>query len=195
MLALTRSEQMSRIRGVNTKPEVALRDALSVRGLAHDPATEAPAGRPDVLLTAHRVAVFVDGCFWHGCPIHYARPRSREDFWSAKLVTNLDRDARLSSALNDARWRVIRLWEHEIVEDADRSAGLVEQVVHGAVWDRRDLRRVRRVTSVAEGMERRELVLLGDPGDVVDVVEGPRITAKARALSQTTRPRGDPRAD
>lgn len=180
--ALTRSEQMARIKGANTKPEMALRRALWSRGMRYRIHARTLASKPDVFFPAKRVAVFVDGCFWHGCPLHYARPRTREEFWSAKLVTNLERDARTSAMLAEAGWSVLRLWEHEVVEDLDGATDRVEQIVRrkaAPTWPSQ--LRVRRIVEIADRVERREFVLLGAPTDVIEALEGPRVTAKARA--------------
>ena len=73
-----------------------------------------PAGRPDIVFPGARVAVFIDGCFWHGCPDHYVRPRSSEEFWSKKLAENCRRDSVQTKRLEDIGWRVCRVWEHEV---------------------------------------------------------------------------------
>jgi DNA mismatch endonuclease (patch repair protein) len=70
--------------------------------------------RPDFVFRARRVAVFVDGCFWHGCPRHYRRPGSRRAFWDAKIARNRDRDRLVTRALRQAGWTVLRIWEHEL---------------------------------------------------------------------------------
>jgi DNA mismatch endonuclease (patch repair protein) len=70
--------------------------------------------RPDFVFRAHRLAVFVDGCFWHGCPEHFTRPKSRQKFWDAKIARNQARDAEVTQALRKNGWRVLRLWEHEL---------------------------------------------------------------------------------
>lgn len=71
-------------------------------------------GKPDFVFPKSRVAVFVDGCFWHGCPIHGRRPKSREDFWDAKIAGNQLRDRLVNSSLRSAGWKVVRVWEHEL---------------------------------------------------------------------------------
>ena len=76
---LTRSENMRRIRSTGTGPERLLATALETRGLRFDPQGRTPVGRPDLVDADGRLAVFIDGCFWHGCPDHYVRPGSRED--------------------------------------------------------------------------------------------------------------------
>lgn len=70
--------------------------------------------RPDFLFRAQKLATFVDGCFWHGCPEHFRRPQTRQKFWDAKITRNQARDAAVTKALRKAGWRVLRLWEHEL---------------------------------------------------------------------------------
>ncbi len=70
--------------------------------------------RPDFVFRRERVAVFVDGCFWHGCALHFRRPQSRQKFWDAKIARNLSRDLLVAAALRRKGWRVLRLWEHEL---------------------------------------------------------------------------------
>lgn len=74
--------------------------------------------RPDIVFSRRRVAVFVDGCFWHGCPQHVSWPSSNREFWRNKIETNRVRDAKQDTALKAAGWTVIRVWEHEDIEDA-----------------------------------------------------------------------------
>jgi DNA mismatch endonuclease, patch repair protein len=71
-------------------------------------------GRPDFTWKAQRVALFVDGCFWHSCPKHVRIPKSRIEFWRAKLARNRVRDRKVNRVLKGAGWRVIRIWEHEL---------------------------------------------------------------------------------
>jgi DNA mismatch endonuclease (patch repair protein) len=73
-------------------------------------------GRPDFTFRAQRVAVFVDGCFWHGCPRHGTRPRHNRGFWQRKLDGNRARDRRVSRALRAQGWRVLRIWEHALAK-------------------------------------------------------------------------------
>ena len=107
---------MGRIRGSNTGPENVLRSALWKRGLRYRVNARTPVGRPDVVVARRKLAVFIDGCFWHGCPDHYVRPRSRAEFWSEKLVENVERDIRQVAHLEELGWRVVRIWEHEVYE-------------------------------------------------------------------------------
>jgi DNA mismatch endonuclease (patch repair protein) len=77
--------------------------------------------RPDFVFVARRLAVFVDGCFWHGCPRHGTRPRGNAAFWRAKFRRNQERDRRNSRHLRQAGWKVLRLWEHELKPKARRA--------------------------------------------------------------------------
>ncbi|WP_083999785.1 very short patch repair endonuclease [Actinomadura kijaniata] len=125
-----RSRNMRANRRTDTKPEIALRRALHARGYRYrkDLRLDLPDGvrvRPDIVFTARKVAVFVDGCFWHVCPEHGREPTSNEWYWTPKLRRNVERDRTADAALQAAGWRVVRLWEHvplpsavEVVMDA-----------------------------------------------------------------------------
>ena len=73
--------------------------------------------RPNIVFTKQRLAVFVDGCFWHQCPSHGNLPRANTNYWLPKLARNVDRDKRVNRALLDAGWAVLRAWEHEAPEE------------------------------------------------------------------------------
>src|SRR4051794_1153421 len=114
-MPLSRSEQMSRIRSAHTAPERLLRSALWAAGVRYRLHARSLPGRPDLVFAKRRLVVFIDGCFWHGCPEHYTCPKSRTDFWIGKLKRNTQRDQRQTMILENAGWTVIRLWEHEIL--------------------------------------------------------------------------------
>jgi DNA mismatch endonuclease, patch repair protein len=99
-------------------PEVALRRELHRRGLRFRINHPGLPGRPDVAFTRARVAVFVDGCFWHRCPDHGTLPRNNRDWWTAKLDRNVERDHEKDTALGDLGWLVLHVWEHESVTTA-----------------------------------------------------------------------------
>ena len=105
----------------DTKPELQLRSALHRAGLRffkNRRPSPAVSCRVDVLFPAARLAVFVDGCFWHSCPIHRNQPRTNSAWWQQKLLRNRQRDERNNAELHAEGWRVLRIWEHEPVEDA-----------------------------------------------------------------------------
>lgn len=116
-------------RGRDTQPEKALRASLHRLGLRYRvnyPSPATPRRTIDVAFTRQRVAVFVDGCFWHGCPDHHRPAVTNASFWSAKVSANRSRDHETTKALEAAGWRVLRLWEHE---DPDGAARRVEMMV------------------------------------------------------------------
>ncbi|HEX5454730.1 MAG TPA: very short patch repair endonuclease [Stellaceae bacterium] len=127
-----RSFCMSRNRGRDTGPEIHLRRAIWKLGLRYRLRLPVP-GRPDLAFPGARLAVFVDGCFWHGCPEHAVRPRNNADFWAKKLARTRERDAEITGRLREQGWTVLRLWEHEIDRSADAAAATVAEAVLAAV--------------------------------------------------------------
>jgi DNA mismatch endonuclease (patch repair protein) len=115
---LTKSEQMSRVRTAGTEPELLLRKALWRTGIRYRLNTPLT-GRPDLVIPGAMIAIFVDGCFWHGCPEHYTAPATNNTFWAKKLERNATRDSLASQALKDQGWTVLRFWEHEIYAELD----------------------------------------------------------------------------
>lgn len=111
-----RSKNMQGNRRADTKPELALRSALHALGYRYrkDFRIDLPLRRvrPDIAFTKRKVAVFVDGCFWHACPEHGSQPKNNEWYWSPKLRKNVERDRAADEALSAAGWTVVRLWEH-----------------------------------------------------------------------------------
>ncbi|MFY0583836.1 DNA mismatch endonuclease Vsr [Cystobacter fuscus] len=93
-----------------------------------------PYGRPDVVFSKARVAVFLDGCFWHGCPEHYVRPRTRNEFWSSKLLENVERDRRQTLHLEAEGWRICRFWEHQIFESLPGVVEIVRAALQSEKW-------------------------------------------------------------
>lgn len=118
-------------RGRDTKPEKALRSAVFALGLRYRVAYRPLRGvrrSADLAFTRVKVAVFLDGCFWHGCPEHYTKPKKNAEFWAEKYVTNRARDRHTDRLLKEAGWMTIRVWEHEdLVTAADRIAAEVER--------------------------------------------------------------------
>ncbi|MDG4668627.1 very short patch repair endonuclease [Mycobacterium sp. 236(2023)] len=126
-----RSRNMAAIRRVNTKPEIALRSALHREGcrFRKDYAVRINGKliRPDIAFPKRKVAIFIDGCFWHCCPDHGRQPSVNGEYWSPKLAGNVERDERQTSALEQAGWRVVRFWEHESVDQMVKSViGLLQ---------------------------------------------------------------------
>jgi DNA mismatch endonuclease (patch repair protein) len=130
-----RSQIMSRIRGTgNERTDKAVASMLRKAGIvgwrrhvtirlpstksamsvASDGTKFKPRVRPDFLFPKHKVALFIDGCFWHGCPRCYTAPKSARGFWKRKVTTNRERDRYQTAALRKIGWRVVRMWEHHL---------------------------------------------------------------------------------
>ncbi|WP_442914469.1 very short patch repair endonuclease [Kribbella sp. NBC_01484] len=125
---LTRRRMRSQVRR-DTRPELALRSELHALGFRFrvDYAPEVDLrSRGDIVFTRRRLVVFVDGCFWHGCPEHATAPKNNAGWWRQKIRANQERDRRTDSALESRGWQVIRVWEHErAIEAARRIASIL----------------------------------------------------------------------
>lgn len=117
-------------RSSGTMPELRLRRALHARGLRYRVnlaiRLDRRVVRPDIVFPRLRIAIFVDGCFWHSCPEHGTQPKTNTRYWSAKLERNVSRDREVDLALADALWRSVRAWEHE---DAEMRADAIAQLL------------------------------------------------------------------
>jgi DNA mismatch endonuclease (patch repair protein) len=121
---------MQSARQRDTEPELELRSALHRRGLRFF-VDRAPLPtvrrRADVVFPRLRVAVYVDGCFWHGCPLHGTWPKANADWWREKIERNRERDRDTNERLTEAGWTVIRIWEHESINEvSNRIANVLE---------------------------------------------------------------------
>ena len=123
-----RSYNMSRIRGKNTTPEIALRKALWALGLRYRLHYKLP-GKPDIVFVSKKIAIFVDGCFWHGCPAHSTKPKTNSIFWETKLQGNMERDRKNEQLLKKAGWKVFRFWEHEILDSLSSISNKIFRIV------------------------------------------------------------------
>jgi len=116
----------------DTAPELALRQELHGRGYRYRVDT-APVPslrcRADLVFSRERLAVFVDGCFWHGCPQHMSWPKANGDWWRTKISATVSRDRRNDQKLRESGWTVVRVWEHEPVRSAaERVASVIERL-------------------------------------------------------------------
>jgi DNA mismatch endonuclease (patch repair protein) len=110
---LTRSEIMARVHRRDTGPERSIRSALHAAGLRFRVDCRIEGVHADIVHGPSRVLIFIDGCFWHGCPRHGSQPKTNRAYWLPKLAANRDRDRRQTKLLRRAGWRVVRLWEHQ----------------------------------------------------------------------------------
>ncbi len=114
------SARMSRQASKDTAVELAVRRLLHAAGLRYRveyPVPGMPRRRIDVAFPRARLAVLIDGCFWHGCPEHATQPKSNAEWWRQKLDRNMTRDVETTNHLMAAGWEVLRFWEHEAPED------------------------------------------------------------------------------
>jgi DNA mismatch endonuclease (patch repair protein) len=125
-------------RKTGTRPEVALRSELHRRGLRFRKNVRIQvsdiSATPDIVFHRLRVAVFVDGCFWHACPQHGVRPHANAQYWERKLEANVTRDRLVTAAFQDGGWRVIRVWEHVPAQQAAATiAGILSRMTDAAL--------------------------------------------------------------
>lgn len=129
------SSRMARVGQRDTAAEMAVRRLLHAAGLRYRVQYPVP-GRPrrtiDVAFTRLRVAVFIDGCYWHACPVHATQSRTNTDWWRSKIEANRQRDADTNRALSERDWLVVRIWEHQRPLEA---AAEIERIVARRVDD------------------------------------------------------------
>ncbi len=110
----TRSRIMSSIRSKNTQPEITVRQLLWARGKRYRIHNRSVFGNPDISNKKKKVAVFIDGCFWHGCSKCYQQPRTNTEFWKKKVSDSRRRRKLVISRLRKEGWKTMEVWEHEI---------------------------------------------------------------------------------
>ena len=121
-----RSRCMAAIKGKDTKPELIVRKYLFSRGLRFRVQVRKLPGKPDIVLPKYKTAIFVNGCFWHGhegCK-YFRLPKSNVEFWKEKIERNIERDKESMQALFDLGWKVVRVWECELRNKANREETL-----------------------------------------------------------------------
>ncbi len=122
----TRSRVMSKIRSKNTKGELLLKEYLKGNYLRFHPSIY---GNPDFGDKKRKIAVFVDGCFWHKCKKCFIAPKSNKKYWLPKLERNVKRDKKVNLELKKQNWKVIRFWEHQIINNPEKSAAKINMLL------------------------------------------------------------------
>ncbi|MDE0298527.1 MAG: very short patch repair endonuclease [Candidatus Poribacteria bacterium] len=110
-----RSDLMSRVKSRDSKMEVSFRKALWKHGFRYRKNSPKHFGKPDVVLPKYETVIFLDSCFWHGCEQHCSLPATRSTFWKEKIARNIARDKEVNRHYDKIGWRVIRLWEHDLM--------------------------------------------------------------------------------
>lgn len=130
-----RSYNMSMIRAKNTKPELILRKLISASGLRGCKPHYSLAGKPDIVFPKRKIAVFIDGCFWHKCPKCFIKPVTRKKFWKNKIDSNVKRDKVVSRTLRKKGWKVLRIWEHELKNEKIIKRKILDKIKDGRKKD------------------------------------------------------------
>lgn len=126
--AEARSRVMSKIRSKDSAPEVTLRKALWSAGIRYRKYYGAE--KIDIAIPREKIAVFVDGCFWHSCPLHGHAPKSNTGYWGEKLAKNQNRAASKDIRLKEGGWEVVHFWEHEIYESPANCALKINEIIN-----------------------------------------------------------------
>lgn len=120
---------MARVGQRDTAPELLLRRSLWADGLRYRVNYRVEGVRADIAFPGHRLAIFVDGCFWHACPLHGTQPKTNREFWAAKFRNNRARDRAQTRRLQRAGWTVLRLWEHEAANGFAEATASIHQIL------------------------------------------------------------------
>ena len=132
-----RSKVMASIGGKNTHPELIVRKLVWASGKRYRIHNRTVFGTPDLSNKKRKVAIFIDGCFWHGCKKCYKEPRSNIEFWRRKLARNLQRRKEVTQLLKDSGWNILSFWEHEVLSDPQSVAAAICL----KLWTKREARR------------------------------------------------------
>ena len=112
-----RSKVMSSIRGKNTKPEIIVRRLLWSNGFRYRIHNKKVSGTPDISNKSKKIAIFIDGCFWHGCSTCYKEPRTNAEYWRKKIARNKKRRVLVTKNLLADDWKILEFWEHQVIQE------------------------------------------------------------------------------
>ncbi|MDD5186800.1 MAG: very short patch repair endonuclease [Methanoregula sp.] len=124
-----RKHNMSCIHGKNTEPEIIFRKILWSQGIRGYRIHYNLPGKPDIVFTKKKIAIFIDGCFWHKCPVCFQEPETRKEFWMKKIQSNVDRDKKVDERLKDEGWTVFRFWEHDVRKNPDAIVKVISKMI------------------------------------------------------------------
>jgi len=124
-----RSDIMRAVKGKDTSLETAVRLALWRRGLRYRKNVPSRPGKPDIVFPGPKVVVFIDSCYWHGCPDHCRMPQANREYWERKIGRNKQRDKEINQQYEQLEWTVVRVWEHELKEDFEGTIDKIHNTV------------------------------------------------------------------
>ena len=116
-----RSEIMRAVKSKETQIEIAFRKKLWRQGFRYSKNSLKYFGKPDIVLTKYKTAIFIDSCFWHGCKLHCRLPEQNRTYWKKKIQGNRIRDRLVTKTFKKTGWTVVRLWEHQLNKDSDKA--------------------------------------------------------------------------
>ena len=129
-----RTKTMRAIRSKKTKLEEIVSKELWNRGIRFRKNVNSLYGKPDIAIKKHRVVIFIDSCFWHGCELHCRLPKSNKEYWVKKINRNKQRDKEVTNYYQNLDWTILRIWEHELKENfqevIDKIVMLIEHIKH-----------------------------------------------------------------
>jgi len=125
-----RSEIMSRVKSKDSKMEILFRKELWKTGLRYRKNSGKNFGKPDIVLSKHRTAIFIDSCFWHGCKRHCRLPATRKKYWIEKIERNKKRDKKVNYYYKKNAWKVFRIWEHDIKRNPKKIIKSISDILH-----------------------------------------------------------------
>lgn len=124
-----RSKIMSRVKSKDSAIEIILRKGLWKSGFRYRKNSSQYLGKPDIILKKYKAVIFIDSCFWHGCPKHLRMPSSNQKYWETKIARNQERDKEINSYYGKNNWRIIRVWEHDILKNPDRCVNKIGETL------------------------------------------------------------------
>lgn len=124
-----RSQIMRAVKSKGTKLEQKVFKALRKRGLKFRTNVANLPGKPDIAIKKYKIVIFLDSCFWHGCPLHCRMPKSNIEYWQKKIEQNKIRDALITENYKKMGWNVLRIWEHELKENFEKTIDKIERFI------------------------------------------------------------------
>lgn len=124
-----KNKTMQAVRSKNTKLELAVTKELWKRGIRFRKNVSGLFGKPDIAIKKHKIVIFIDSCFWHGCESHCRLPKKNEEFWINKIERNKQRDKEVTNYYVNNGWNILRIWEHELNENFNEVINTIERFI------------------------------------------------------------------